>query len=346
MTSPATTEAQAGDVPGTVLESIALVAPGEVEAAQILYRSTGMDGAPIEVSGWVAVSPAPGPHPVLVYAHGTRGLGDECAPSTGGGLTPHHFADYLDAGWSVAFTDYQGLGTPGLHHYLVAEAEARSLLDIARAARNMDPDASTDVALLGFSQGGHAVLSAAEWAGELAPELSVAHTVAAAPAVLLREWYAEAPEGQLAYLAMIGLAYADAYDTPLEVWLGDEAVAVADVIAEGCLFEVQQAVGGLGSGALSTNAPEGSHQGDLLDGNEPATVRLDSPVLLITGGQDDLFGPDVTARLVDRMCGLGTDVGRIHFPGATHTQLAAEARAAALTWIDGDGDVAERPCEG
>ena len=35
-------------------------------------------------------------------------------------------------------TDYQGLGTPGKHAYLVGKAEGRSVLDIVQAARQLD----------------------------------------------------------------------------------------------------------------------------------------------------------------------------------------------------------------
>ena len=43
----------------------------------------------------------------------------------------------LDAGYVVAATDYEGLGTPGLHPFLVGESEGRSVLDAARAAHRV-----------------------------------------------------------------------------------------------------------------------------------------------------------------------------------------------------------------
>ena len=44
----------------------------------------------------------------------------------------------VDAGYVVAATDYEGLGTPGVHPYLVGESEGRSVLDAARAARALE----------------------------------------------------------------------------------------------------------------------------------------------------------------------------------------------------------------
>ena len=37
----------------------------------------------------------------------------------------------------VVATDYPGLGTEGIHPYLIGESEARSVLDSVRAAREM-----------------------------------------------------------------------------------------------------------------------------------------------------------------------------------------------------------------
>lgn len=164
---PAETPSELGDV--IWVEPV--TAPGS--AWKVLYRSENVDGSAAAVSGWVAVSPDPGPHRILVVAHGTTGLGDACAPTMRGGANPFLFEDHLEAGWTVAFTDYQGLGTPGLHHYLVAEAAARSLLDVARTAMVIDDQALPEIAFYEFSQGGHAVLSAAELATQLAPELTV-----------------------------------------------------------------------------------------------------------------------------------------------------------------------------
>ena len=56
----------------------------------------------------------------MSYVVGTRGVGDDCAPS----YTLAQGADYeglfikaaVDQGWAVAISDYQGLGTPGPAH--------------------------------------------------------------------------------------------------------------------------------------------------------------------------------------------------------------------------------------
>ena len=90
---------------------------------------------------------------------------------------------WLKAGYAVVRTDYEGLGTPGVHHYLLGLSEGRSVLDAARAARAFAPrKLSKRVIIAGHSQGGHAALFAASLAPAWTPELRLRGTVAFAPA--------------------------------------------------------------------------------------------------------------------------------------------------------------------
>lgn len=156
---------------------------------QIVYRSNSALGAPNAVSGTVIVPTAPwlglGSRPLVAVAVGTRGLGDHCAPS----YTLSQGTDYEGAfiaglvanGFAVAVTDYEGLGRPGNHTYVVGQSEGRALLDVARAAQRLPGtglNSRTPVGLMGYSQGG----GAAAWGGELAatyaPELNIKGVVA------------------------------------------------------------------------------------------------------------------------------------------------------------------------
>ena len=82
----------------------------------------------------------------------------------------------------VAATDYEGLGTPGLHPFLVGESEGRSVLDAARAARGLKAGATGKVLAFGFSEGGTPALFAGELAASYAPELRMLGVAAVAPA--------------------------------------------------------------------------------------------------------------------------------------------------------------------
>ena len=113
----------------------------------VLYTSVTPKGKRVAVSGSVSVPKGKPPKhgwPVISFAHGTTGTADVCAPSRNRKGNPARaYISYIDpelnawlkAGYAVVRTDYQGLGTPGPHPYLIGKAEGRSVLDIVRAAR-------------------------------------------------------------------------------------------------------------------------------------------------------------------------------------------------------------------
>lgn len=192
--------------------------PG-ITATQVLYRSTDANGAANAVSGTVLVPDAPwlglGSRPLVAWAVGTRGVGDACAPSytlsTGTDYEGLFIQAALNRGWAVAVSDYEGLGTPGLHTYVVGQSEGRALLDMARAATRLPGSglsSSTPVGLMGYSQGGGAAGWAAELAGSYAPELKVKGTAAGGiPGDLtaVADFVEGGPAVALALLASLGL---------------------------------------------------------------------------------------------------------------------------------------------
>lgn len=157
---------------------------------RIMYRTTDRTGKAIAVTGTVLspTTPRAGQRPIIAFAPGTQGLADKCAPSRqladGTEYEALPIKKLLDQGYAVVVTDYQGLGTPGVHTYLDREAQGRAVLDAVRAAQRLDavdlPDAGP-VALYGYSQGGAAAASAAELAPTYAPELKIRGAVVGAP---------------------------------------------------------------------------------------------------------------------------------------------------------------------
>lgn len=175
-----------------------------VSAEKISYESTLMDGSPATVTGVIyepsAAWSGPGERPTIVFAPGTRGAGDQCAPSNAAqsvgnvALGPanqvtlnmnYEYALYQYAaqqGVRVVTTDLVGLGTPGHHTYVNHIEEAHAVLDAARAAlRHANAPADAPVGFAGYSQGGGAAAAAAEYAETYAPELNVKGTYAGAP---------------------------------------------------------------------------------------------------------------------------------------------------------------------
>ncbi len=164
-----------------------------------------------------ATPPPAGGYRVVSWAHGTTGIADECAPSLGGPLTVWAANDLLDRGYVVTATDYEGLGTPGRHPYIVGESEARGVIDSVRAARALlgSDVVSADYAVWGHSQGGHATMFVLHIADTWAPELHLEGVVAGAPPSqfdLVYQYLAASPFKY--YLLMVAAGVNAAYATP------------------------------------------------------------------------------------------------------------------------------------
>ena len=138
--------------PGSLIRSEPMMfAPAGAQAYRVLYRSVGMQGEPIAVSGVIVVPPGPAPaggRPIVAWAHPTTGVVPHCVPSLAifvfqqmAGLR-----QLIEQGAVVAATDYPGLGTAGPHPYLVGDSEARAVIDLVRAARSL-PASATATAL-------------------------------------------------------------------------------------------------------------------------------------------------------------------------------------------------------
>ena len=91
----------------------------------------------------------------------------------------------LARGWGLAITDYQGLGTPGDHTYMVGRALGPNVLDAMRAARKLAPEelpVDGPAGIIGYSEGGAAAAWAAQLQPTYAPELRLAGVAAGAAA--------------------------------------------------------------------------------------------------------------------------------------------------------------------
>lgn len=159
-------------------ESLGLARAGR--QLRILYSSTdGYDSkTPIVVSGAVFLprgTPPAGGWPVIAWAHGTVGLADICAPSWAGrSYRDSLYLDrWLEEGYAVVATDYQGLGVPGPHPLINIPAISFSVLDSVRAAVAGVPGLANKVVIVGQSQGGAAAFGAAAYAPTYAPDINL-----------------------------------------------------------------------------------------------------------------------------------------------------------------------------
>lgn len=108
--------------PGTLIETVpldpALSVRGASAAYRILYASIDQHDRPAVGTAAVFTPRTAAPQggwPVIAWAHGTVGLGDDCTPSANA-RSPRdneYLSHWLDQGYAVVAADYVGLGTPG-----------------------------------------------------------------------------------------------------------------------------------------------------------------------------------------------------------------------------------------
>jgi pimeloyl-ACP methyl ester carboxylesterase len=334
---------------GSLIRAVGLIAPTGVRAWAVLYRSTGHDGAIVPVSGLVFApareenagsSPIPGGigHPIIAWAHGTTGLADACAPSRGGavGLGYEPLLDLVRSGFVVTATDYEGLGTAGIHPYLVGSSEGRSVLDSIRAAQALaDAGAGERAAIVGISQGGHAALWAAELVDRYAPELDVAGVVAASPPMDLRAVQREVlgrdDVGEAAWLEslMVAAAWRRAYDAPFDGLLTDEALGIVHRLEDECPW----AIPAPSRNPFRVDPRELPEWQALLEANSPGQQAARPPILVLAATEDVLVPPSTIPVGVDRLRAAGSSVELRWVDGPHEATLADPIGAAmAMSW--------------
>jgi acetyl esterase/lipase len=342
---------ETGGKPGSIIRVWPLEGggPGGGNAFRILYRSTGLNGEPIGVSGAIFIPPAPAPaggRDVIAWAHPTSGVVESCAPSLMPDLagTIWGLADMLARGYVVVATDYPGLGTPGIHPYLIGVSEGRAVLDSVRAARDLpDAGASNRFAVWGHSQGGHASLYTGELAASYAPDLKLVGVAAAAPATYLIELF-DADKSSSAgkeLTAMALYAWSELYHDPATTLVDAAAMPVFDQLAHDCIESIAEF-------AAIENAEKPLNREPFLKGdpteiepwrsimqkNTPGQAPAGAPVFLAQGAADTTVRPEITKQFGEVLCKQGTRVDFILLPGVTHTFAAKDSVSQALAWMD------------
>jgi Secretory lipase len=344
--------------PGTVIWAEPIAAPRGARAWRVLYHSRTIHDRDVAVSGLVVApdrEPPPGGFPVIAYAHGTTGLADACAPSRrahplDAATDQDAAADlpvppFWDAGYVVAATDYEGLGTPGRHPYLVGGSEARGVLDSIRAAWAIpEANAGADAAIVGISQGGHAALFSGELADAYAPDAGVKGVVALAPGAELAQaaMLLMSDETVVGFGVAIGAGFAAAYpELRLEDVLTPSALERLDVLDTGCIDDILEAYAGPAGETLRLEALARPPWPALLDENTPGRVPTSVPIFVGQGEADPLVVPELTDALVTRLCAIGDEVTYRRYPGESHSGVVEASQDDVLGWI---GDVvAGRP---
>ena len=337
--------------PGAILNVWPLIggSPDNGEAFRILCQSTGLKGEPIEVSGAIYIPPGQAPaggRPVIAYAHPTSGVVEKCAPS----LMPDNagliwgLKSMLAKGYIVVATDYPGLGTPGIHPYLIGVSEGRAVLDSVRAAIALPRSgASNRFVVWGHSQGGHAALYAGELAKSYAPELKLLGVAAAAPATYLIELF-NADESSAAGKELTAMAiwsWSKLYNDPASSLVEANAMNVYKTMAQDCIESVADFLA-LDKAErplekqkfLKANPAETQPWEGIMKRNTPGQQPAGAPVFLAQGTADTIVRPYITKQFGKALCKQGAKVMFVEMPGVTHTFAAKNSVSTALKWMD------------
>jgi pimeloyl-ACP methyl ester carboxylesterase len=327
----------------------AYLVPGirlRAHAWRVMYRSTGAVGEPTAVTGTVLLPLGRRRvRPLIGFAIGTHGIGDLAAPSrllsAGHDWEAGLMAMVLARGYAVAVTDYQGLGTPGDHAYMVGRALGPNVLDAMRAARGLDPECLPErgpAAIIGYSEGGFAAAWAAQLQPDYAPEVPLCGVAAGAAAADM-EVAGPRLSGSFFsfFMAYGGIGYAAAYpELELEPFLTPQAREGIEALRRSTVLQA------------AIRGPHFMHASELTQPNVldmPAwrarlrENRLGSmvpaaPVLLHHARQDQIVSFGQSQQLLEDWQALGADV-RLYITrgGVDHISGAVAGTPVALEWL-------------
>lgn len=314
---------------------------------RITYESQDSNARPIQVAGIVYVpegrAPAGG-WPVIAWAHGSWGLGDNCTLALDPAVwTQSPFLRTLLArGYAVAATDYAGFSTGGLNPYLVGDVTGYAVIDNVRAALQIrGAGTGRNFAVWGESQGGHAAI----WTGQVwrgyAPGLNLVGIAAAAPPTDLAANLGGKTDPTIrAFLtAYTGASWEKYYGADLRTFTGPVGADLIRRIAKNCVslkgfkFSTQIGILRLRGFLKGVDLPTVDPWRDLIARNSVSRAPTSAPLLIAQGGKDVVVSPDVTRTYARELCRQGQKLRFIWKPSMQHQDSAKETASETITWI-------------
>jgi len=312
-------------------------------ADRIMYQSVSLDGNVVLVSGALLTpkgKPPKGGWPVVSWGHGSSGISDQCAPSNrpneSGKVDLYGYSNFiaqlLDGGYAVAATDYEGLGVDGEHPYIVADSEARSMVDAVRASLQAEPNLSKSWFSVGHSQGGQAAIAAGELATTWGEGLDFRGTVGLAPVTNVGQAYAYGSPGPVDrgfyLLALQGLKTVHP-ELTFSDYLGKQALDMLPQTRTDCTDKIWK--------DFSRNLGERLHDYQFTPQSPAAALKIQGwldeqsvprgrtpgPMLLLQGDQDPSIKVFVTKQAVRNARAAGTSAEFRLYPGADHYSVLA-----------------------
>ncbi len=333
--------------PGALVATTTLSGgPNGAVAYRIRYRSTDAANHPVVVTGAVVVPGGRAPsggRDIVVWAHGASGVAESCGLSDKPGLFGQiaGLEALLAAGNVVVAPDYQGLGSPGPHPFLVGAAAAHAVIDAARAARAMSAaSASARYAVFGESLGGFSALWAGSQAARYAPDMTLVGVVAAAPPTDLGANLTGGTNAAVrAFLtAYTATSWEQVYRLPLNGVVKPRTATLIRALAKNCVsldgFKLQTKIGMLRLAAQLRNVDlAANRRWAALMAQNSVPDRIAVPVLVAQGSADVIVAPTVTRQFVAQLCSRNATVRYLPMDGGDHVTAGKRAAPEAVAWI-------------
>lgn len=367
---------QNGDtaIPGELNSANSIAVPDALtsasNAAQFNYTMTSVQGGTTVATAQlflpVTAAPADG-HPLVVWAHGTTGISNACAPS----LSFERFLNasainaLLSSGYAVLAPDYEGFGTDSIHPYYNRSSHATAILDAVPAVHQVEgTNLSDDWAIVGHSQGGHVALATAR--GSIPPAYPLQAVVALAPGTDLLPFSERAFEAIDEKIAEGDFQNATERLFYMNVYAAYVSHAVSEINPS---FDPQSIFGEdiaplidtavteteCGSYALSVDRAMSRHfasggtfsefeglkrdwynvpgMAEQLVMEELGDESQTAPLLIVQGDADRQVPVAATTGFVDRQRSLGTSVTYIVIPGGRHGDVARTNFNETISWL-------------
>jgi pimeloyl-ACP methyl ester carboxylesterase len=309
---------------------------------RILYLSQLGNGKKVVSSGLIFVPKSQSTHHIVAWAHGTIGMGDQCAPSRN--PSEISFLNWvptmLARGWTVTATDYYGLGTPGTERYLIGNDQARDVLNSVRAAKQFDPQTTSDYVLFGHSQGGQAALFASQLAPQYLPEFQLKGTTIGAPATLLPAIMDQQYDKPITWI--VGPEMAQAWpqvysQINLPTSLSKQGFMAYHAIANNCIDqELAQAVirTTLKITFFKENPVRIPSWNEAMKHESPPSPPKDLPVLIVQSLSDNVVLPNVTALYIQNSCKNSSHISTIWLQKTSHVNTPKAAAPQIMSWMN------------
>lgn len=336
--------------PGDLLRSQELQPTAAGRVFALLYRSTAADGSPTAVSAAAfvpaAAPSAAAPREVLAWAHGTTGLGDACSESgalISGSAPELAFVNIITGSDRVVVaTDYEGLGTPGPHPYLVNQVAGRNVLDSIRAIVQLPASGVTSASsavVWGHSQGGGAAAFTAELQPTYAPDVKLVGAAVGAPAADFGVFANAAAPGagtDFGFVVMALAGFGAAYpDVKLDTLLTPEGQQVARDIGDQCSDAILNRLNATKATDLLTPAVTTDPAlAARLKENSAGYQKTPVPILLYHGDDDLVVPPVASTNIRGRYCAEGVNAELKTYPGTDHVSVLLPAFVDITTWLD------------